>query len=233
MTIGDAYALQFAVARLRIQRGERVAGYKVGCISAVMQAQLELHRLVFGYVFEREIRRSGATLNPDDFDSLAIEGEFAMRIVRDIPNENWLREHPGEAISSGFAVIELHNYVFRNRPHNAQELVGNNAIHAGAVLPLREPPLNDPSALLDASIQVLRDGVTLGTATGAALPEGPFGSVVRLAEHLACFGLFLEEGQIVLTGSPLPLYRVAEGDRIDVSCDRSETVSCLISGPSM
>jgi 2-keto-4-pentenoate hydratase len=156
MTIGDAYALQFAVARLRIQRGERVAGYKVGCISAVMQAQLELDRPVFGHVFETEIRRSGATLNPDDFDSLAIEGEFAMRIVRDIPNENWLREHPGEAISSGFAVIELHNYVFRNRPHNAQELVGNNAIHAGAVLPLREPPLNDPSALLDASIQVLR-----------------------------------------------------------------------------
>ena len=98
MTIDDAYALQFAVGRLRVQRGERVAGYKVGCVSAVMQAQLELDRPVFGQVFETEIRRSGATLNPDDFDSLAIEGELAVRIARDIPNANWLREHPGEAI---------------------------------------------------------------------------------------------------------------------------------------
>ena len=232
MTIGDAYALQFAVARLRIQRGERVAGYKVGCISAVMQAQLELDRPVFGHVFETEIRRSGATLNPDDFDSLAIEGEFAMRIVRDIPNENWLREHPGEAISSGFAVIELHNYVFRNRPHNAQELVGNNAIHAGAVLVEGTAAKRSISAA---------GHIHSGFERWCHARHRDRGGIARrtvrqcggLAEHLACFGLFLEEGQIVLTGSPLPLYRVAKGDRIDVSCDRSETVSCLISGPSM
>jgi 2-keto-4-pentenoate hydratase len=229
MTIGDAYALQFAVARLRMQRGERVAGYKVGCISAVMQAQLELDRPVFGHVFETEIRRSGAALNPDDFERLAVEGEFAVRIAKDVPDANWLRGYPGEAISSGFAVIELHNYVFRNRPHNAQELIGNNAIHAGAVLPFGELPLSDPSALLDASIRVARNGNALGSATGAALPEGPFGSVVRLAEHLAGFGLFLEKGQIVLTGSPLPLYHVSDGDRIEVSCDGFQTVECLIS----
>lgn len=229
MTVDDAYALQMAVARLRVQRGEPVAGYKVGCISPVMQAQLGLDRPVFGYVFGTEIRSSGVVLNPDDFDGLAIEGEFAVRIARDIPDAHWLRSHPSEAISSGFAVIELHNYMFRNTPHNAQELIGNNAIHAGVVLPPSEPSLSHPLALLDASIQVSRNGVTLGTADGRTLPEGPFGSVVRLATHLAEFGQFLRRGQIVLTGSPLPLYRVADGERIEVSCDKSETVVCLIS----
>jgi 2-keto-4-pentenoate hydratase len=229
MTIDDAYALQMAVARLRVQRGEPVAGYKVGCISPVMQAQLGLDRPVFGLVFGTEIQSSGVVLYPDDFDGLAIEGEFAVRIARDIPDANWLRSHPDEAISSGFAVIELHNYVFRNTPHNAQELIGNNAIHAGVVLPPSEPPLSHPSALLDASIRVSRNGVTLGAADGRALPEGPFGSVVRLAKHLARFGQFLQRGQIVLTGSPLPLYSVAGGERIEVSCDRSGTVVVLIS----
>jgi 2-keto-4-pentenoate hydratase len=229
MTVDDAYALQFAVAGLRVLRGEPVAGYKVGCISPVMQAQLGLDCPVFGHMFSTEIRGSVAKPNPDDFDGLAIEGEFGVRIARDIPDTNWLRSHPGEAISAGFAVIELHNYVFRNAPHTAQELIGNNAIHAGVVLPLREPSLNDPTVLLDASIQVFRNGATLGTANGRALSEGPFGSLVRLAEHLAGFELFLREGQIVLTGSPLPLYRVADGDRIEVTCDRSETVSCVVS----
>jgi 2-keto-4-pentenoate hydratase len=232
MTIDDAYALQMAVARLREQRGEAVAGYKVGCISPVMQAQLGLDRPVFGLVFGTEVRSSGVVLNPDDFDGLAIEGEFAVRIARDIPDADWLLSHPDEAISSGFAVIELHNYVFRNSPHNAQELIGNNAIHAGVVLPPSEPPLRHPSALLDASIQVSRNGVALGAADGRTLPEGPFGSVMRLVRHLAGFGRILQRGQIVLTGSPLPLYRVTGGERIEVGCDRFETVCVLISRPA-
>lgn len=231
MTVDDAYALQLAVARLRVERGEPVAGYKVGCISPVMQAQLGLDRPVFGHVFATEIHSSGVVLNPDDFDGLAIEGELAVRIARDIPDADWLQSHPDEAMSSGFVVIELHNYVFRNTPHNAEELIGNNAIHAGVVLPPSEPPLSHPSALLDASIQVSRNGATLGTADGRALPEGPLGSVVRLAKHLAGFGRFLRGGQIVLTGSALPLYRVAEGERIEVSGDRFGTVVARISRP--
>jgi 2-keto-4-pentenoate hydratase len=229
MTVDEAYALQMAVARLREQRGEPVVGYKVGCISPVMQSQLGLDRPVFGHVFGTEIRTSGVVLHPDEFDGLAIEGEFAVRIARDIPDASWLRAHPDEAISSGFAVIELHNYVFRNAPHHAQELIGNNAIHAGAVLPESEPPLREPEVLLDASIEVSIRGATLGTANGRALPEGPFGSLVQLAEHLARFGRVLKRGQIVLTGSPLPLYRVAEGDRIEVRCDSSGTVVADVS----
>lgn len=70
--------------QVREQRGEPVASYKVGCIGPVMQAQLGLDRPVFGYVFRMEIQSSGVVLNPDDFDGLAIEGEFAVRIARDI-----------------------------------------------------------------------------------------------------------------------------------------------------
>jgi 2-keto-4-pentenoate hydratase len=224
MTIADAYALQMAVARLRIRRGEPVAGYKAGCLSPVMQAQLGLDCPVFGFVFETEIRSSGAVLNPDEFEGLAVEGELAVRIARDIPDAAWLRSHPAEALASGFAVIELHNYVFRNTPHNAQELIGNNAIHAGAVVPREEPPLRELAALFEAWIRVSINGTTLGAAEARTLPGGPLGSIVQLAEHLAGFGQTLQRGQIVLTGSALPLYRVTEGDRIEVSSDLSSTV---------
>ncbi|MEO8663717.1 MAG: fumarylacetoacetate hydrolase family protein [Bryobacteraceae bacterium] len=229
MTVEEAYQLQHAVADLRQQRGEAVAGYKIGCISPVMQAQLGLQSPVFGRVFETELKPTGATLNTEDYAGLAIEGEFAIRIATDIPDSTWLRHHPLDAICAAFPVIELHNYVFRNIPHNAQELIANNAIHAGAVLPRSESPLTDPSLLLDATIQVALNGVALGTATGRALPEGPFGGLVRLAEHLARFGQTLRHGQLVLTGSPLPLYRVNPGDRIEVTSDTSEPTTVRIS----
>jgi 2-keto-4-pentenoate hydratase len=163
MTVDDAYSLQITVARFRVERGEAVAGFKVGCISPVMQAQLGLDRPVFGHVFATEIHGSGVVLDPDEFDGLAIEGEFAARIARDIPDADWLKAHPEEAISSAFAVLELHNYVFRHTPHDAQKLIGNNAIHAGVVVPLSELALTNPSALLDASIRMSRNGAPLAT----------------------------------------------------------------------
>ena len=228
MTVDDAYTLQTAVADLRVERGEAIAGYKVGCVSPLIQVQLELDRPVFGYVFGSEIYNSGVLLDPNEFDGLAIEGELAVRIAADIPDAEWVRNHPDELISAGFAVIELHNYVFRNARHTAQELIGNNAIHAGVVLPMTEPALNDPSELVNTSLQVFLNGTPLATATGGMLPGGPFGSLVRLAEHLQVCGRTLRRNDLVLTGSPLPLYRVSGGARIEVICSRSETVVAMV-----
>lgn len=219
-TVEQAYWLQMEVARLRQERGELVAGYKIGCVSQTVQAQLGLDQPVFGHLYETELHRSGVALDSQRFDGLAIEGEFAVRLAEDVPDPEWLRARPDRAIAAAFAVIELHNYVFRNPVRTAQELIGNNAMHAGVVLPLQEPPVPDPDALLDEPISVRKNGKMLGTSTGRALPAGPLGSIIRLAEHLKLFGRSLRRGQIVLTGSPLPLYPVAPGDRMEVMCKR-------------
>lgn len=229
ITVQEAYAVQNEVARLRQERGELVAGYKVGCISRTVQAQLGLDRPVFGHVYSAELHRSGVVLDSRQFDGLAIEGEFAVRLAEDIPDAEWLRTHPKRAIAAAFAVIELHNYGFQNPIHSAQELIGNNAMHAGVVLPLQESPIRDPNTLLDESISVCKNAEVLGTSTGRALQNGPYGSVVLLAEHLSHFGCHLRRGQIVLTGSPLPLYRVVHGDYIEVICKRGGVITATVS----
>jgi 2-keto-4-pentenoate hydratase len=52
--------------------------------------------------------------------------------------------------------------------------------------------------------------------------------VAAVSEHLERRGLHLMRDQIILTGSPLPLWRVAPGDRITVRCDGLADVSCTI-----
>jgi 2-keto-4-pentenoate hydratase len=100
-----------------------------------VQRQVGVNRPVFGHLFATEIRRSGATIDSDAFDSLAIEAEFAARIAVDIPDASWLREHPEQSIAAFFPVIELHNNAFRGATRTAQELIANNALHAGVVPP--------------------------------------------------------------------------------------------------
>lgn len=229
ITLEEAYALQHEVARLRQQRGELVAGYKIGCVSKPVQLQLGLDRPVFGHVFETELHRSGVVLDSRNFDGLAIEGEFAVRLAEDIPDAGWLRAHPERAAAAAFAVIELHNYVFRNSTHTAEELIANNGMHAGAVLPPLEPKLHDPRILLDQAISVYRNSEVLGEGTGRALPGGPLGSLLHLAEHLSQFGQHLRRGQLVLTGSPLPLYRVDRGDHVAVRSKNADAITVVIS----
>lgn len=219
LSVEQAYALQFQVAGLREQRGEQVAGYKIGCISRTMQNQLGLDSPVFGHVWQSELHASGGTLHATRFDGLAIEGEFAVRLADDVPSAQWLRRN-AEVLAAGFVVIELHNYVFRGLPdRRAAELIANNAIHAGVVLPVEETPLENAEALSSAIVRVLRNGELLGEAAGSELEGGPLASVVSLAEHLEKYGRRLCRGQVVLTGSPLPLWRVAVGDVIEVQCD--------------
>ncbi len=224
-----AYTLQIEVARLRVARGERVAGFKIGCVSEIVRKQLQMERALFGHVWASELHESGARLQPAAYAKLSIEGEFAVRLARDIPDGQWLQTHKHDALAAMFPVIELHNYVLRSK-HRSVELIANNGIHAGAVVPANENPATDPDLLLIEPISVYRNGELLGETWGDSVPGGPFAGLCQLAEHLLLYGIHLKKGQIVLTGTPLPLYPVQAGDRIEVRTRNFGEVNVLLCG---
>jgi len=229
LTVPEAYELQSKVAGLRQLRGESVAGYKVGCVSPAVQEQLGLNQPLFGHIFDTEVYRSDVSLDHKRFHQLAIEGEFAFRMAEDVPDAAWLAANAKHAIEAAFAVIELHNFCCRAPAgKRAQELIANNGMHAGVVLPEEEGRFHDADELLDEKISVLRDGVVLGAATGRALPAGPLASLIFLVGQLRKIGKSLCRGQIVLAGSPLPLYRAEPGDQFEVNCDRLPQVRARI-----
>ena len=210
LTIEDAYHLQIESARLRSVRGEAIAGYKIGCVSDMMQRQLGVTQPVFGHVFASEIRSGPIVLSTKHFDHLALEGEFAVTLAADIPDPEVLRENPRPYVCEVFPIIELHNYVFRGPEPFAAALIANNAIHAGIVVPARRATAEGHETL---KIAVEINGEQRGVAS-----LDPLTTLFPLARLLHTFDIHLREGDIVLTGSPLPLYRVDEGDRVKVCC---------------
>src|SRR5437763_11739499 len=100
LTPGEAYSLQAEVARLREDRGERVIGYKVGCTSRAIQDQLGIREPIFGRVFDTGCIPAGSRLAHARFASLAIEGELAIRLSRDLPCGSLSDEESIEAIGS-------------------------------------------------------------------------------------------------------------------------------------
>ena len=147
LDVAQGYELQSAVAQLRCGRGERVIGYKVGCTSPTIRAQLGIDHCVTGRLYDSEQHSSGAVLSRERFANLAIEGELAVELSHE-PNEKDFCESRPEVeipacVARVFPVIELHNHVMRGEQPSAGELIANNAIHAGFVAGEPVSGLND------------------------------------------------------------------------------------------
>jgi len=108
MTI-EAYALQAEIARLREQRGEHVIGYKVGCTSKAIQSQLSVNEPIFGRLFDTGGHPSGVHLSSARYANLAVEGELAVRLSKDLSGVAVSAEECRNAIEVIFPVIELHH----------------------------------------------------------------------------------------------------------------------------
>ena len=207
LSLDEAYRVQSQVAALR-SPAERVVGYKVGCTGPGTRMQFGLDGPIRGLLYETELHTSGNELSYQAYAGLAIEGELAVRLGDD------------GRIAQIFPVIELHNYVFRGKPPTLQELVANNGINAGVVLPLpaAEMPWREDQPL-SGRLTIQINGTYADQGPMDGVPGGPAGSLRWLAQHLSDHGLHLRPGQLVLTGTPLGLIRVRPGDHIQVTAE--------------
>ncbi|MAH82983.1 MAG: hypothetical protein CBB68_00505 [Rhodospirillaceae bacterium TMED8] len=220
MDVRTAYDLQDAVSKLRIEAGERIIGYKIGCIGPETATQFGMDGPIRGTLFAGEILEDRTFINPNQFSNLAIEGEMAVRI-----NERY-------EIEAAFPVIELHNFVFRSPKKTLSELIANNGINAGLVVPIAQWQRSQKYIAKKANLAVNINGKNLASANLWPTKAGPEWSVNWLQSHLHEYGLELLPGSVILVGTPLGLYPVEDGDEIIVVIDDQPLVSCFIEAPA-
>ena len=216
LTLEEAYAVQMEVARLRCAAGDAIAGYKVGCIGPGVVKQFGMSGPIHARLFRSEIHEPGCTLRHAAYANLAIEGEMALRI-----GDN-------AKIVAAFPVIELHHFVFRAPKKTLAELIANNGINAGAVVP-RNGETMPPNHWRDAkTLSVSINGTTIDTGALWAMPGGATEALDWLRSDLDRFGEALKPGDLVLAGTPLGLHPVKAGDHVVVSVDGTAYVDCHI-----
>jgi 2-keto-4-pentenoate hydratase len=215
LTTAQAYALQAQIARLREERGEKVIGYKVGCTCKLIQVQLGVNEQIFGRLFDTECHPSGAHISSARYANLAVEGEMALRLSKDLPIEPFSAEECREAIAEVFPVIELHRYVLPGAWPPGPWLIASNGLYAGFVSPEAQNRCSRLATFVH-SLTIRINEVVVWALGDAASLTCPIESLRWLAGRLAQFGLRLRMGQVILTGSPMKLYPVSPGSRIVV-----------------
>ncbi|MGY8769060.1 MAG: 2-keto-4-pentenoate hydratase [Pirellulales bacterium] len=198
LNVEQGYQLQAAVTQLRCDRGENVIGYKVGCTSPAIRAQLGIDHCVTGRLFDTEKHTSGTTLSRSQFANLAIEGELAVELLHEPTEDGFREEGLPECAARVFPVIELHHHVLRGENPSPGELIANNAIHAGFVL---GKGMDREEISGNHRLSIYSDNSLLEQCEGLALIQTIHSSLKWLMEVVKDRGEHLEAGQIILTGS--------------------------------
>jgi 2-keto-4-pentenoate hydratase len=212
----EAYEVQRAVAMLRCADGDRVVGYKIGCVGAAVVEQFGMSGPIHGRLFASELRASGADLEAVDFANLAVEAEMAVRIGV-----------AGE-IAVEFPIIELHHLVFRASPRTLSELIANNGLHAGVVLAPSASERAPGGWRSDSILALVVNGVPIDSGAPWATAGGASEAVRWLRDSLAQYGCGLSTGDMILTGTSLGLHPVRRGDHVMVTIDGAPVVDCRI-----
>lgn len=228
LDVEQGYALQTTVADLRRERGERVIGYKVGCTSPLIRAQLGIGHCVTGRLFDSERHPSGCALHRSGFANLAIEGELAVELARPPEEQDFSVGGIPACVGRVFPVIELHNHLLRGEKASAGELIANNAIHAGFVAGDGVAPTDVAEGSLGPpALSISADGRLLEECAGDALLETIRASLQWLDETLRGRGDKLGAGQVVLTGSVPSLIPLAEDCRLRVEAPPFGSVEAI------
>ena len=213
LNVAEAYELQSAVAELRRRRGERIIGYKVGCTSPKIRAQLGIDHCVTGRLYDSERHPSGVALSRTEYANLAIEGELAVELSREPTEHDFSGVEVPACVARVVPVIELHNHVMRGEGPSAGELIAHNAIHAGFVAGCGVTP---EDARGDPSLAILADDRLLDKCEGPTLIQTISSSLKWLMEIVRDRGDRLNAGQIILTGSIPSLIPIGEDCHIRV-----------------
>jgi 2-keto-4-pentenoate hydratase len=214
-SLAEAYDAQEALHSLFAGRYGATAGVKIATTTKVMQELMGIDGPSFGVIFANRIHNSPADLNLDDFISLKIECELAVRLGHDLPASatGYTRATVSplvEAIMPAFELVDDRMADYSNT--RALSLIADNCWNAGVVLGQALPyapgfELHGLAGSLTINGHIQKQGRT----------EDPLGAVAWVANTAAERGRPLRKGQIVMTGSIIPTLPIGSGDHLSLT----------------
>lgn len=231
MDMADAYAVQSAWVKRKLEAGRRRIGWKIGLTSKAMQAALNIDIPDSGVLLDDMIFGEGADIPPDRFIQPRIEAEIAFVMNAPLRGPNATLEDVLEATGEIVPALEiLDTRILRMDPETKTtrtvfDTIADNAANAGIVLGRRRfDPLDTDMRWMGAV--VLRNGAVEETGLGAGVLNHPATSVAWLANRLAEYGESIEAGEIVLSGSFIRPIEAPSGSEICADFGPYGTVMC-------
>jgi 2-oxopent-4-enoate/cis-2-oxohex-4-enoate hydratase len=214
--LDDGYGISRRILARRTADGERLIGKKIGVTSEVVQKMLDVHQPDFGFLTDAMKFPDGASIPiARRLIQPRAEGEIAFVLERGLAGPGVTEEDVLAATRCVRPCFEIVDSRIRDWRIRIQDTVADNA--SSGVFVLGEEEV-DPRAvdLVGCRITVEKNGAPLSEGVGAAALGSPVYCVAWLANALSRYGIALHAGEVVLSGSLVPLEPVRAGDRMSL-----------------
>jgi 2-keto-4-pentenoate hydratase len=200
LDLDDGLRVQLGVLQRHLQRGERLAGWKVGMTSGPARDAMGPGFRPFGFILQSRTFATGATLPLREIASCGIEAELCFRIRRTLSGVDTTPEQAAASVDAVAPAFEINARRIRGGADSGVRLA-DDLSQWGIVVGPEIAPV--PAELdFDALRVELWNGDTLaGSALGRDEIDAHFLSLARLTRLLTRFGHALEPGQRVITGA--------------------------------
>ncbi|TWB18411.1 2-oxopent-4-enoate/cis-2-oxohex-4-enoate hydratase [Nitrospirillum amazonense] len=226
LTIEDAYRISLATLRRREADGEHVVGKKIGVTSKAVQDMLGVFQPDFGFLTDRMIVADGAVVDIAGAGLIQprAEAEIAFILKRDLRGPGVTPEDVLDATEAVVPCFEIVDSRIQDWRIGIVDTVADNASCGVCVLGAARVP---PRALDLPAVRVVveKNGAFLSEGYGSAVQGSPQAAVAWLANTLGGFGVSLKAGEIVLSGSLVPLEPARPGDHFAMTLDGIGTAS--------
>ncbi len=221
LTIEQAYHISLRMLACREAEGESVIGKKIGLTSEAVQSMLGVDQPDFGFLTDAMWVKDGH-VSLSQMIAPRAEAEIAFRLKSDLIGPGISAEDVLAATEYVMACFEIVDSRIADWNIKIQDTVADNASCGVFVLgeEMVRPHDIDLSAV---TARVTKNNMSLSQGVGAAVQGSPLNAVAWLANTLGGFGIPFKKGEIVLSGSLVPLEPVVAGDQMSVDIDHIGT----------
>ncbi len=212
-SVEQAYEIQAALAKGLSKKLGSVAGYKVAYASKAAQKQFGVDEPASGPLFRLQRVPNGSKLPASAIMEIVMETEIAFtigkRIDRAIENVQELKSHV-KWVHTAFDIGDYRLVSGEEKPQPADMIASGVGAHFYVLGPAVAPSKVDVDAV---TLKLARNGKTITESAATNVMGSPWNSLLWLANHVIKLGGALEPGDVVVSGTAAPAYKV-KGEKI-------------------
>ena len=229
LTWDDAYRLQFALAKRKVAKGDRLIGYKAAYTSRAMQQDRGVAGPIIGSLMQSGNFEEGKPIKLSAGIETMVEPEIAVLLNRDLQGPGITHEEALLAVESVFPAIEIAEQTHGGRKRSRQMGIAIHKSNGGIMLGgLMSSPYGIDLRLEGMVISI--NGEVRGSATGVEVLGNPLSLVAVIANKIGAYGEMLKAGMVLMTGSIVTAMPVVPGDDLCVEFTRIGRLSARFTG---
>ena len=226
ITIDDAYYISLSMVSRRVEAGEKIIGKKIGVTSKVVQDMLGVHQPDFGFLTDKMEYANGADI-PVAGNLIAprAEAEIGFKLKKDLSGPGVTEQDVLDATDYIMPCFEIVDSRIKDWKIKIQDTVADNA--SCGVFVLGEEKVDPRTVdLPNLKVVVKKNGEFLSEGLGSAVQGNPLTAVAWLANTLGAYDIPFKAGEVILSGSLVPLEDVKAGDKMEMELEGVGSASC-------